>query len=194
MLILGEVLLDVEKALSLALVAGAGLRDGRAGIRERGEDTADAATSKRPALLLHPRTQGWGAFAVDARARLPELLVGVPPVEAWDGEREELLLESPDVVAPVGDEDGAVGSVAALDGFAMEPGEERAMALEGRNDALVDRALERPVGHAPQREEHADERDLAVLALLALGAERPRVRASSIATIMAATARSLRAL
>lgn len=86
---------------------------------------------------------------------------------------------------PSGDEESALRPVAALDGLAMQPLEERAVALEGGDHPFVDRPLHRAVGPALQSEQHADEGDLAVLALLALAASRLWILAPPIATISA---------
>ena len=61
------------------------------------------------------------------------------PVHARLGVGTVPLVQSPDVVEAVGDEQGALPAVTALYRFAVEPDEERLVALERGHDALVDR-------------------------------------------------------
>src|SRR5690606_30636177 len=58
------------------------------------------------------------------------------------------------------------GSIAALHGFWMEPFEQRAVAHEGRDHALIEGSLEAPVLHFAKRVENADHGHLGVLRLL----------------------------
>src|SRR5215470_16954891 len=93
------------------------------------------------------------------------------------GEPGRLLI--PDRFGTVGEEQRALGTVAALDRFEMEPLEQRGVALEGRVRAFVDGTLARAVLARTERVDHPDERDLGVLALVALGATRTLPRAPS---------------
>ncbi len=81
-------------------------------------------------------------------------------------ERQVLLLQAPDVFRAVSEKEAWLDAVAALDGFAAQPDEERLVALEGGDEALVDRPLA-TIGRALQEVEDGDEGALGVLALLA---------------------------
>src|SRR5215468_9541288 len=100
------------------------------------------------------------------------------------GEPGRLLV--PDRLGTICEKQRALGAVPALDRLLMQPLEQRGVALEGRVDPLVDRPFAGPVVAAgPQRVDHAHERDLGVLALVALGSTRSLARMSPPPSSMA---------
>ncbi len=87
------------------------------------------------------------------------------------------LLVSPDVVGAIGEEEASLATVTAALRVHGEPPKERLVALECRDQALVDRSLP-SVARRPECVNHADESDLGILALVALLATRTRMLAS----------------
>src|SRR5277367_89598 len=141
------------------------------------------------ALLLRgdPGFELLASLAVQRLAGLPQLFDDVVPVQAHLDVGEELLLEIPQRFGAVGHEEdlGELRSpVAALLGFAQQPFEEGAVALEGAIDTLVDRPFE-PARCLPERVQHADGRHLGVLRLLSGGAARTRRLAATLPPFMA---------
>lgn len=96
------------------------------------------------------------------------------PIQAPLRIREQLVLQAPDVVGAVGDEECPLLAVAALDGFAFGPQHQRPMTLEGRDDLLVDGAFDSVPGSL-QGVDDCHEADLGVLALVPLLSANLRV-------------------
>jgi len=118
---------------------------------------------------------------VDAPAGLPELLDHVVPVDAGLSVGEVLRLAAPYVLAPIREEEGALATVTSAVGVLAEPTKQGVVALEGRDEALVDRPLD-PLARSAQSVEHPDEGDLGVLALVPLLAPGSRVKSPPVAT------------
>src|SRR3990167_3512149 len=187
-LVLGEMLGDLEDLRSLRFGAGAGLRDALVGARQLVENTVGAAApTELSGTSCHPTCQVGRAFWVQASTGVPELLGDVVPVEARLGVGEDARLQLPDRLGAVGNEQRALGPVATLLGFDLEPGEQRGVTFEGGAQALGDWALATLVGGA-QRVDHTDEGDLGVLALVALLAARTDAVAAATATPVASSA------
>lgn len=96
----------------------------------------------------------------------------VNPVDAGLSLGEVLRLEVPDRVGAVGEEQRALATIATLGRLAGEPLEQCGVTLEGGAQPLVDRPFAGAIGHRLERVDHADERDLGVLALVAFGTAR----------------------
>lgn len=85
--------------------------------------------------------------AADRLAGFPELLDDVEPIETDVGVGEELLLQRPENLGAVRDEQHLLellGPVASPPRLGVDPSEERAIAHERRVRPLVRRALKRP--------------------------------------------------
>jgi hypothetical protein len=170
MAMLADVREDIEQLLAPGLVAGTGLRDGGVGRRQRGGDLVGAAPATQFAnSVADPCGEFVGALAVQTSSSRPQLFDDVDPVDARLGLGEPGRLLIPDRFGAIGEEQRALGSVAALDRLVVEPLEQRGVALEGRVEPLVDRAFARAVVGAAQRVDRTDERDLGVLRLVTLG-------------------------
>ena len=112
--VLGEMLLDLEQPFALALVARSGLRDGAVRPFNGVEYRSDAATAQQLGLLRHPGSELLRALRVEACTCSPELLDDVEPVEASVSIREVALLQPPDVLAAISQEERVLPAVAAL--------------------------------------------------------------------------------
>ena len=134
-------------------------------------------------MLGDPSGKLLASLAVQATARLPELLDDVVPVDARHRIGEVGLLQTPDVVRAIGEEEAALATVTASDRVFLEPAKEGFVALESRQQALVERPLEAVPGDGAAQ--HADEGDLRVLALVALLATRALMFAAALSTPVA---------
>src|SRR5580658_6635440 len=197
--VLGEVVDDLLEDFTAVLVARAGDRCGVEQRHELPEDLEDLAGSERLLPLRDPRVE-LIALAVcattDRFSSGPELLDSVEPVEALQGFWEKLLLEVPEHLGAVRQEQDLgefLRAVPALFRFVTQPREERAIALEGRVDVLVDRAFELAVRIPLERVDGANRRDLRVLRLLSRSSSRPRVLSALRAPCMTPVARLRRA-
>ena len=167
MALLEEVPDDLGEPHTPSFVSRPRLWDATERFAQLAEYDAVAPSAQQRLHLFHPRGELLRALGMEALAGLPDLLDDVEPVDADLGEREVLLLQPPDVVRAIGKEEAGLDAVATLEGLPLQPHEERLVALEGGDDALVDGALVAR-GSTAQRAQHTDECHLGVLALLAL--------------------------
>src|SRR6266581_6351277 len=88
------------------------------------------------------------------------------------------LLKTPDMLTAISKEHCLLLAVAALERLAVQPHEERFVALEGRDEPLVDGSLD-ALGSAAQGVDDADDGQFCVLALVAFCAPLARMLTSA---------------
>src|SRR6266498_689563 len=190
-LVLDQVLEDFVEAIALALVVWTGLWDRGVGVAQRFDDGKDSPLAQPSSLLADPSTQLFGALGVDALARGPELLDDVVPVQTHLRVGEVDLLKTPDMLRAISKEHCLLLAVATLERLAVQPYEERFVALEGRDEPLVDGSLD-ALGSAAQGVDDADDRQFGVLALVAFCAPLARMLTSAkAASVAPCTVKSL---
>src|SRR6266567_8908052 len=179
-----QVLEDSVEALALALVVRTCLWDRGVGIAQGFDDGKDSPLAQPGGLLADPSTQLFGALGVDALARGPELLDDVVPVQTHLRVGEVDLLKTPDMLRAISKEHCLLLAVATLERLAVQPHEERFVALEGRDEPLVDGSLD-AIGSAAQGVDDADDGQFGVLALVAFCASLARMLTSAKAASVA---------
>src|SRR6266511_2579529 len=190
-LVLDQVLEDFVEAIALALVVWTGLWDRGVGVAQRFDDGKDSPLAQPSSLLADPSTQLFGALGVVALARGPELLDDVVPVQTHLRVGEVDLLKTPDMLRAISKEHCLLLAVATLERLAVQPYEERFVALEGRDEPLVDGSLD-ALGSAAQGVDDADDRQCGVLALVAFCAPLARMLTSAkAASVAPCTVKSL---
>src|SRR5713101_6162122 len=173
-LVFDQVLEDSVDALALPLVVRTRLWNRSIDVAQGFDDGKDSPLSQPSRLLADPSTQLFGALGVDALARGPELLDDVVPVQTHLGVREVDLLKTPDMLTAISKEHRLLLAVATLERLAVQPHEERFVALEGRDEPLVDGPLD-ALGSAAQSVDDANDGQFGVLALVAFRAPLARM-------------------